>query len=54
MDDRSRLRLIMTENMFLGMRQNDFGFDQDRNFIRVGLFKYCYFSVKNITTCTFT
>ena len=29
--------------MFLVMRQNDFGHDQNRDFIRV--FKYCYFSV---------
>ena len=34
---------ILTGNMFLVMRQNDFGHDQDRNFIRV--FKYCYFLV---------
>ena len=37
-------RKIMTGNMFLVMRQNDFGHDQDRDFIRV--FKYCYISVK--------
>ena len=36
-------RNILTGNMFLVMRQNNFGHDQDRNFIRV--FKYCYFLV---------
>ena len=36
-------RKIMAANMFLVMRQNDFGHDQDRDFIRV--FKYCNFSV---------
>ena len=34
---------MMTGNIFLVMSQNDFGHDQDRDFIRV--FKYCYFSV---------
>ena len=37
---------MMTANMFLVMRQNDFGHDQDRDFIRV--FKYCYFLGKQI------
>ena len=32
--------------MFLVMRQNDFGHDQDRDFIWV--FKYCFFPLTNI------
>ena len=33
----------MTADMFLVTRQNDFGHDQDRDFIRV--FIYCYLQV---------
>ena len=36
-------RKIMTGNIFMVMRQNYFGHDQDHDFIRV--FKYCYLSV---------
>ena len=34
---------MMTANMFLVMRQNDFSHDQDHDFLSV--FKFCYFTV---------